>query len=133
VKEFTVIHGLLIGLLGLLALGCLILAIRQFRVIYPIKRNDQIIRSVKIAGFSTLFSIIMILITGVLIWAKTGIFQSIVLAIPMLFIVPFVSVISAIGSFVQFSWYAKVVKYRDNLIQQQIDHGKLEPPDVHPE
>lgn len=129
--NFAFIHWLLIFFLGLLALGCLVLAIRQFTVVYPIERSNQLQRSLKIAGLISTMSFIAILIVGVFVWAETGIFESMILTYPALCLVPFVFAISALGTYVQFFWYERLSKYRDNLIQRQIErfesHGQ-EPP-----
>ena len=120
--NFTFIHWLLVFFLGLLALGCLVLAVRQFTVVYPIDRRNQLRRSLKIAGLISIMSLIVILITGVFIWGETGIFEGIFLAfIPALCLVPFVFVISAIGTYVQFFWYARITEFKDDLIQKQVE------------
>ena len=120
--NFTFIHWLLVFFLGLLALGCLVLAVRQFTVVYPIDRSNQLRRSLKIAIWAVLFSLIMILVVGVFVWAETGIFEGVFLVfIPALCLVPFVFVISAIGTYVQFFWYARITEFKDDLIQKQIE------------
>lgn len=119
--QFTFLHLLLIILLGLLALGCLIIAIRQFTVVYPIERSNQLRRSLKIAGLISIMSLIMILILGVFIWAETGVFASMILAYPALCLVPFVFAISALGTYVQFFWYAKLHKYKEDITKRQIE------------
>ena len=120
--NFTFIHWLLVFFLGLLALGCLVLAVRQFTVVYPIDRSNQLRRSLKIAGLISIMSLIVIFITGVFIWGETGIFESIFLVfIPALCLVPFVFVISAIGTYVQFFWYARITEFKDDLIQKQVE------------
>jgi Na+/H+ antiporter NhaC len=116
--------------LGLLALGCLVLAIRQFTVVYPIERSNQLRRSLKIAGLISIMSFIVILIIGVFIWAETGVFESMILAYPALCLVPFVFAITTLGTYVQFFWYARLSKYRDDLIQGQIE--RLESHDQEP-
>ncbi len=128
--NFAFIHWLLMLFLGLLALGCLVLAIRQFTVVYPIKRSNQIRWSLKIAGLISIMSFIVILIIGVFIWAETGVFESMILAYPALCLVPFVFAITALGTYVQFFWYARLSKYRDDLIQGQIE--RLESHDQEP-
>lgn len=120
--NFTFIHWLLVFFLGLLALGCLVLAVRQFTVVYPIDRSNQLRRSLKIAIWAVLFSLIMILVVGVFVWAETGIFEGVFLVfIPALCLVPFVFVISAIGTYVQFFWYARITEFKDDLIQKQVE------------
>lgn len=119
--NFTFIHWLLMFFLGLLALGCLILAIRQFTVVYPIDRRNQLRRSLKIAGLAAIFSFIVVLIVGVFIWAETGVFESVILVYPAFCLIPFIFAISAVGTYVQFFWYARLSKYRDDLIQRQIE------------
>ena len=119
--NFTFIHWILMVFLGLLALGCLVLAIRQFTVVYPIDKSNQLRRSLKIAGSISIMSFIVILIIGVFIWAETGVFESMILAYPALCLVPFVFAITALGTYVQFFWYARLSKYRDDLIQNQIE------------
>lgn len=128
--NFAFIHWLLMFSLGLLALGCLVLAIRQYTVVYPIERNNQLRRSLKIAGLITIMTLIVILIIGVFIWAETGVFESMILAYPALCLVPFVFAITALGTYVQFFWYARLSKYRDDLIQRQIE--RLESNDQEP-
>lgn len=125
--NFSFIHWLLMFFLGLLALGCLVLAIRQFSVVYPIERHNQLRRSLKIAGVISIMSLIVILMIGVFIWAETGVFESMILAYPALCLVPFVFAVTAVGTYVQFFWYARLSKYRDDLIQKQIE--RLEPND----
>jgi len=119
--NFAFVHWLLILFLGILTLGCLVLAIRQFTVVYPIERSNQLRRSLKIAGLISIMSFIVILIIGVFIWAETGVFESMILAYPALCLVPFVFAISALGIYVQFFWYERLSKYRDDLIQRQIE------------
>jgi len=75
-------------------------------------------------------SFIVILIIGVFIWAETGVFESMILAYPALCLVPFVFAITALGTYVQFFWYARLSKYRDDLIQRQIE--RLESHDQEP-
>lgn len=128
--NFAFIHWLLMCFLGLLALGCLVLAIRQFTVVYPIERSNQLRRSLKIAGLISIMSLIVILIIGVFIWAETGVFESMILAYPALCLVPFVFAITALGTYAQFFWYARLSKYRDDLIQRQIE--RLESHDQEP-
>jgi hypothetical protein len=129
--NFTFIHWLLVFFLGLLALGCLVLAVRQFTVVYPIDRSNQLRRSLKIAIWAVLFSLIMILVVGVFVWVETGIFEGVFLVfIPALCLVPFVFVISAIGTYVQFFWYARITEFKDDLIQKQIE--RLESQDQDP-
>jgi hypothetical protein len=128
--NFAFIHWLLMFFLGLLALGCLVLAIRQFTVVYPIERSNQLRRSLIIAGLISIMSLIVILIIGVFIWAETGVFESMILAFPALCLVPFVFAITALGTYVQFFWYARLSKYRDDLIQRQIE--RLESHDQEP-
>lgn len=128
--NFAFIHWLLIFFLGLLALGCLVLAIRQFNVVYPIERNNQLRRSLRIASLITIMSLIVILIIGVFIWAETGVFESMILAIPALCLVPFVFAIAALGTYVQFFWYGRLSKCKDDLIQRQIE--RLESNDQEP-
>lgn len=129
--ELTSVHWLLLLLLGALALGCLVLAIRQFTVVYPIDRRNQLRRSLIISGLLAILNFIMVLIAGVFIWAETGVFKSIILAFPGLCLVPFLVVFSVVGTYVQFFWYERLSKYRDGLIQRQIEqfesHGQ-EPP-----
>lgn len=119
--NFAFMHWLLIIILGLVALGCLVLAIRQFTVMYPIEKNDQLRRSLVIAGLISIMFLIVLVILGVFIWAETGVFESMVLVYPALCVVPFLFVISALGTYVQFFWYARLYKYRSDLIQRQID------------
>ena len=88
--NFALIHWLLMFFLGLPALGCLVLAIRLFTVVYPIERNNQLRRSLIIAGLISIMSFIVILIVGVFIWAETGVFESMILAYPALCLVPFI-------------------------------------------
>ena len=129
--SFTFIHWFLVFFLGLLAFGCLVLAVRQFTVVYPIDRSNQLRRSLKIAGLISIMSLIVIFITGVFIWGETGIFESIFLVfIPALCLVPFVFVISAIGTYVQFFWYARITEFKDDLIQKQVE--RLESQDQDP-
>ncbi len=119
--KLTFVHWLLLLFLGALALGCLVLAIRQFTVVYPIDRRNQLRRSLKIAGLLAILNFIVVLIAGVFIWAETGVFKSIILAFPGLCLVPFLFVISAVGTYVQFFWYERLSKYRDDLIQKQVE------------
>lgn len=128
--KFTFVHWLLILLLGILALGCLVSAIRLFNVKYPIERKEQFRRSLRIGGLAAIFSFIVVLIIGVYIWAETGVLKSMILAFPGLCLVPFIFAISALGTYVQFFWYARLSKYRDDLIQRQIE--RLESHDQKP-
>ncbi|MEN4013945.1 MAG: hypothetical protein ROW48_18090 [Bellilinea sp.] len=130
--NFALIQWLLIFFLGLLALGCLVLAIKQFTVVYPIERSNQLRRSLRIAGLISIMSFIVILIVGVFIWAETGVLESMTLAYPALCLVPFVFVISALGTYVQFFWYARLSKYRDELIQRQIERFTSHQQEAHP-
>ncbi len=118
---FTTVHWILISFLGILALGCLVLAMRLFTVEYPIERGDQLHRSLKIGGVSAIFSFIVVLIAGVFIWAKTGVLKGMVLALPALCLIPFIFAISTLGTYVQFFWYKKLFNYRESIIQRQID------------
>ncbi len=119
--RFTAVHWLLIFLLGILAVGCLVLAMRLFKVDYPIERKDQLQRSLKIGGVSVVCSFIVILIAGVFIWAETGVIQGMVLAFPALCMIPFVFAISALGTYVQFFWYEKLSNYQERIIKRQIE------------
>jgi hypothetical protein len=118
---FTFVHWLLFLFLGILALGSLVLAIRLFKVEYPIERRDQFRRSLKIGGLAAFFSFIVVLIIGTIVWAETGVMKSMVLASPILCLIPFVFAISAIGTYVQFFWYEKLNKYREGILQRQIE------------
>jgi hypothetical protein len=123
--EFTLIQWLLLILLGLLGLGCLILAIRLFIVNYPITKKDQFRRSLKIGGLSTIIYCIVVLIMGIFIWAETGVFKSIVLALPVLCLLPLIVIITVLGTYIQFYWYGRLSKYKDELIRKQIEKYEL--------
>jgi hypothetical protein len=119
--EFTIVHWLLLILLGILALSCLILAIRLFNVEYPIEKRDQYRRSLKIGGLAAICFFIVVLIVGIFIWAETGVMKSIVLAFPILCMVPPIIAISVLGAYIQFFWYERLSEYRDDLIKKQIE------------
>ena len=74
--NLTFIHWLMLFFLGLLAIGCIVLAIRQFTVVYPVESSNQLRRSLKIAGLISTMSFLVMLIVGVFIWAETGVFES---------------------------------------------------------
>jgi hypothetical protein len=122
IYQLDLIHWLLITLCVILASVCLILAIKQFTVKFPISRRSQIIRSLWIGGLTVLMAILVLIITGVLIWARTGIIKSMVLVFPMLSIVPFVFLLTVIGTYIQFSWYEKLSRLKEDLIKRQSDH-----------
>jgi hypothetical protein len=126
INQLAPIHWFLILLLSVLAIGCLVLVIRLFNVELPIDRRNQLERSLKIGGLTVLFSIIGFLIIGVFIWAETGVSKSIVIALPMLCLVPFVFALSVLGTYIQFFWYTKLSKFKDDTIRKQVE--KLESP-----
>jgi cytochrome bd-type quinol oxidase subunit 2 len=115
---------------GLLGLVCLLLAIKLFIVEYPITKEDQFRRSLKIGGLSGILYCIVVIITGIIIWSETGVFKSMVLALPILCLLPLIVILIVGGSYVQFWWYARLSKYKDEIIRKQVekyqtqDHSK---------
>ena len=122
ISQFSFIHWFLILFFGIAGLTCLIFAVRQFiSVEYPLQRSDQTRRSLIVAGWSSVTFFFIVGLAGVLVWAETGIFRSMVLVFPILCLVPFVFAISAFGTYVQFIWYSKLYKYRDETIKKYSD------------
>ena len=119
--KFTFIHWILIFCSGILALVCLFIAMKLFNIKYPITKRDQFIRSLKIGGLLAIFSLIVVFVIGIFIWAETGVFKSIVLALPILCIIPLIVVIGIVGTYVQFFWYGRLSKYKDDLTKKQIE------------
>ena len=119
--KFTFIHWILIFCSGILALVCLFIAMKLFNIKYPITKRDQFIRSLKIGGLLAIFSLIVVFVIGIFIWAETGVFKSIVLALPILCIIPLIVVIGIVGTYVQFFWYGRLSKYKDELSKKQIE------------
>lgn len=120
--EFTILHWLLISFLGILALGCLIAAIKQFVTVkYPLQRSDQTRRALIVAGLSSISFFFIVLLSGVIVWADTGHFRSVVLVFPILCMAPFIFAISGLGTYVQFFWYERLSKYKEDLIKKQIE------------
>ncbi len=130
--KFTFIHWILIFCSGILALVCLLIAMKLFNIKYPITKRDQFIRSLKIGGLLAIFSLIVVFVIGIFIWAETGVFKSIVLALPILCVIPLIVVIGIVGTYVQFHWYGRLSKYKDDLTKKQIkiyeSHNHLDPP-----
>ena len=130
--KFTFIHWILIFCSGILALVCLLIAMKLFNIKYPITKRDQFIRSLKIGGLLAIFSLIVVFVIGIFIWAETGVFKSIVLALPILCVIPLIVVIGIVGTYIQFFWYGRLSKYKDDLTKRQIDiyesHNHLDPP-----
>lgn len=120
--KYTFVHWLPILCLGVLALGCLILAIRQFVTVkYPLLRGEQTKRSLIVAGWLSVSFFFIVALSGIFVWADTDNFRSVVLVSPILCMAPFVFGISALGTYVQYFWYARLSKNRDDLIQRQVD------------
>jgi len=94
---------------------------KLFNIKYPITKRDQFIRSLKIGGLLAIFSLIVVFVIGIFIWAETGVFKSIVLALPILCIIPLIVVIGIVGTYVQFFWYGRLSKYKDDLTKKQIE------------
>ena len=129
--KFTFFHWIILFCLVILASVCILKAIRLFSVEYPITKREQFIRSVKTGGFLAAFMIIVVFIVGILIWAETGVFKSIVLSFPMLCIIPLIVIMGIVGTYIQFFWYGRLSKYKDDLISRQVekyesdDQGKI--------
>jgi nitrogen fixation-related uncharacterized protein len=119
--KFTFIQWILIFGSGILALVCLFIAMKLFNIKYPITRQDQFNRSLKIGGLLAIFSLTIVFVIGIFIWAETGVFKSIVLALPILCVIPLIVVIGIVGTYVQFFWYGKLSKYKDDLTKKQIE------------
>jgi ABC-type spermidine/putrescine transport system permease subunit I len=119
--KFTFIHWLLIFSSGILALVCLFIAIKLFNVEYPITKRNQFIRSLKIGCLVAIFSLIVVFVIGIFIWAETGVFRSLVLALPILCFIPLIVIISVVGTYIQFFWYGRLSKYKDDLAKKQIE------------
>lgn len=119
--KFTFIHGILIFGSGILALVCLFIAIKLFNIKYTITKREQFIRSLKIGGLLAIFSLIVGFVIGIFIWAETGVFKSIILALPILCFIPLIVVIGIAGTYVQFFWYGRLSKYKDDLTKKQIE------------
>ena len=70
--KFTFIHWILIFGSGILALACLFIAMKLFNIKYPITKRDQFNRSLKIGGLLAIFSLIVVFVIGIFIWAVPG-------------------------------------------------------------
>lgn len=120
ISRFSFIHWALILIFGIAGLIFLVFAIRQFiSVKFPLQRSDQTRRSLIVAGWSSVSFFFLVALIGVLVWADTGIIKSMVLVFPIICLAPFVFVISASGTYIQFIWYAKLYKYREDTMKKQ--------------
>jgi hypothetical protein len=119
--KFTFIHWLLFFCSGVLVLVCLYFAMKLFNIEYPISKKDQFIRSLKIGGLLAIFTLSVVFVIGIFIWAETGVFKSIVLAFPMLCFVPLIVIMGIVGTYIRFFWYGRLSKYKDDLIKKQIE------------
>lgn len=124
-------HWFLIFILGLAILTCLLFGIRQFfSKKVPVDANDRIRRSLIVAGWSSLSFFFVVAIIGVLIWADTGIFKSMFLALPILCLAPFLFLLVAFGAYIKDIWYTKLDKYTEGMVNRQIE--RLESHDQEP-
>jgi hypothetical protein len=123
ISQFSFIHWFLILIFGIAGLIFLVFAIRQFvSVKLPLQRNDQTRRSLIIAGWTSVSWFFIAAIAGVFLWAETGILKSMVLFFPIfLCLAPFLFATVAFGTFIQFIWYAKLYKYRDDTIKKIVE------------
>jgi len=122
IGQISFIHMFLILIIGISGLIFLILAIRQFVSInFPIQRNDQIRRSIIIAGYSSIIFFFVVAFAGILVWINTGNYRSTVLVFPILCFAPFMFIISALGTYIQFYWYEKLYMKREDMIKKQAD------------
>jgi hypothetical protein len=119
--KFTFIHWLLFFCSGVFVLVCLYFAMKLFNIEYPISKKDQFIRSLKIGGLLAIFTLSVVFVIGIFIWAETGVFKSIALAFPMLCFVPLIVIMGIVGTYIRFFWYGRLSKYKDDLIKKQIE------------
>jgi hypothetical protein len=120
--QISFIQWFLILIFSLALLICLLFGIRQFfSKKVPVDVNDRIRRSLIVAGWSSLSFFFAVSIIGVLIWADTGIFKSLLLASPILCLAPFLFLLVAFGAYIKDIWYTKLDKYTEGIVKRQIE------------
>jgi len=115
----------IIAILIIIALICLLFVARVFKsrnfpIIYPANIQQSFI----IGGLTSCFGLVIILTFGVNLWIQTGMVKSILGAAPLLCIVPFLFIISSVGSFIQIFYVNRMAGFRDSLIMKANQSNK---------
>lgn len=116
---------LTLGILAIVALTCLFLIAKSFRSRnFPLTYPKNIYQPLMVGGLSSGFGLSLIIAFGVSLWIQTGKLKSIFGAAPLLCILPFLFIITTLGSYLQIFYINKISDIRGNLVDRAIQEKK---------
>lgn len=125
-EVMKIVLYILLGILGVLSIGCMVCVGRLFRSKYfPMTFPKSLYHSLLIGGLSSIFLFSLIMAFGIWLWIQSGVAKSLLGAAPLLCLVPIIFSVVFIGSYIQILYVNKLSEIQKSLINQAIEGKKV--------